>query len=164
MSIELSVPPLWIQETQNLLYLPPSLKPFRKTHCDKKGPVSPNLNPESHQFQIWIRNPCMFEKLQKSGLKFEPQRYKKIWIWNLVQFKFWIQNLAVLKFESRIRGPFEIWIQNPWTPPYRALQNPLLTNTFIDLAMFDFFIPPSSDTPEILWCPVKIDSKSLWSP
>ncbi len=33
----------------------------------------------------------------------------------------WIQNLVVLKFESRICGPFEIWIQNPWTPPYRAL-------------------------------------------
>ncbi len=27
-----------------------------------KGPVSPNRNPESHQFQIWIQNPCLFEK------------------------------------------------------------------------------------------------------
>ncbi len=44
---------------------------------------------------------------QKSGLKFESQKYQKIWIRNLVQFKFRIQNLAVLKFESRIRGPFE---------------------------------------------------------
>ncbi len=42
------------------------------TMSTKQGPVSPNLNPESHQFQTCLKN-----ESQKGGLKFEPQEYKK---------------------------------------------------------------------------------------
>ncbi len=71
-------------------------------------PSISSLNPES--LSVWKMN------LRKSGLKFESQKYEKFWILNLAQCKIRILNLAVLKLESRIRGPFEIWIQNPWTP------------------------------------------------
>ncbi len=60
-----------------------------------------NLNPESKPF--WNMNP--------RKLKFES------WIRPILKFESNI--LPFLKFESRIPRLFEIWIQNPWTPPYR---------------------------------------------
>ena len=48
-----------------------------------------------------------------------PRKFES-WILPFLKSESWI--LPFLKFESRIPGLFEIWIQNPWTPPYRALQ------------------------------------------
>ena len=81
-----------------------------------QGPVSPNLNPESHEFQIWILNPCMFEKmnLRKVVWNLNPRNMKNFESGILSNLKFesrilpfWNLNLesAVrLKFESRIHG------------------------------------------------------------
>ena len=62
-----------------------------------KGPVSPNLNPESHLFEIWIPNPSHFEI-------WIPENCFEIWIPG-PRVEIWILNLAL----------FEIWIQNPWS-------------------------------------------------
>ncbi len=43
------------------------------------------------------------------------------WILPFLKFESWI--LPFLKFESRIPGLFEIWIQNPWTPPLQSPMN-----------------------------------------
>ncbi len=84
-----------------------------------EGPVSPNLNPESRLFEIWILNPSHFEIWIPENHKYDQS--SGTWILNLALFEIWILDLAL----------FEIWIQNPWSvwnlnpesldPPYRAL-------------------------------------------
>ncbi len=97
-------------------------KPKKTVKAANRLPVSPNLNPESHLFEIWILNPSHLEIWIPENC-FEiwiPESLKsESWILPFLKFESWI--LPFLKFESRIPGLFEIWIQNPWIPPYRTL-------------------------------------------
>ena len=86
---------IWFHIVEKVAWVSISIIGPCKPESESWIPSISNLNPDS--LHVWKTNP------------------RKV-AWNCVQFKFWIQNLAVLKFESRIHGPFEIWIQNPWTP------------------------------------------------
>ncbi len=108
---ESRIPPIW--------NLNPESKPFWNMNPRK---LLWNLNPRKFKNALWIygrsrlfTNPesQVWPKLQDQGLKSES------WILPFLKFESWI--LLILKFESRIPGLFEIWIQNPWTSPYRAL-------------------------------------------
>ncbi len=76
-------------------------------------PSISNLNPES--LHIWKMN------LRKVVWNLNPRNMNIFDSRILSNLKFESRILPFLKFESRISGLFEIWIQNPWTLPYRAL-------------------------------------------
>ena len=91
-----------------------------------------------------------------------PRKFES-WILPFLKSESWI--LPFLKFESRIPGLFEIWIQNPWTPPpYRALYR-FAISCYSALRMWSWspYLQESLSTVNDYKAPGKAALTELWA-